>query len=140
MHGFSDRELSYLREHDLARLATATPGGAPHVVPVRIHLDEERGVIGVGSRVLPGAARPRRYRRQVEDNPQVALVVDDFAESGPRGLSIHGLGRVHTEGGERLKDGFEPVWVEIMPVRISSWGIDSAPHDPPRTRIVGEGL
>lgn len=139
MRGFSDGEFAYLLEHDLARLATAGGGGTPHVVPVRIHLQPDRGMIAVGSRMLPGGVRPRRYRRDVLDNPQVSLVVDDFTEDGPRGVLVQGLGRVHAEGGERLKPGYEPVWVEITPVAVTSWGIDTGAYDPPRSRPVGKG-
>jgi pyridoxamine 5'-phosphate oxidase family protein len=137
MRGFSDGEFAYLLEHDLARLATAGAGGSPHVVPVRIHLQPARGIIGVGSRLLPDGVRPRRYRSDVKGNPEVSLVVDDFTEQGPRGVIVQGLGRVHAEGGELLKPGYEPIWVEIVPVAVASWGIDTGPYDPPRSRKIG---
>jgi pyridoxamine 5'-phosphate oxidase family protein len=137
MRGFTDGEFAYLLEHDLARLATAGPGGTPHVVPVRIHLQPEPGMIGVGSRMLPGGIRSRRYRADVRNNPEVALVIDDFTEQGPRGVIIQGLGRVHAKGGDRLKPGYEPTWVEITPVAVASWGIDTGPYDPPRSRPIG---
>ncbi|WP_336208254.1 pyridoxamine 5'-phosphate oxidase family protein [Nonomuraea sp. LPB2021202275-12-8] len=140
MDGFSEAELAYLRTHDLARLATATAAGAPHVVPVRIHLGVERNVIGIGSFLLAEGGRPRRYRHNVQDNDQVALVVDDFTEDGPRGVAIHGVGRIHAEGGERLNPRFEPVWLAIMPTWISSWGVDTSPYAPPFSRWVAEGL
>ncbi|WP_082310305.1 pyridoxamine 5'-phosphate oxidase family protein [Nonomuraea sp. SBT364] len=136
MEGFSEAELAYLREHDLARLATATAAGAPHVVPVRVHLGVRPGVIGVGSLRLPGGTRHRLYRQHVEENDQLALVVDDFTADGPRGVAVHGLGRVHPDGGERLDSRFEPIWLAIVPTWISSWGIDTPPMDPPRSRHV----
>ncbi|MEU4577293.1 pyridoxamine 5'-phosphate oxidase family protein [Nonomuraea sp. ATR24] len=152
MDGFSEAELAYLREHDLARLATATAAGAPHVVPVRIHLGVQLGgdraggngspdgerplVIGVGSLRLPGGPRHRLYRQHVEENDQLALVVDDFTPDGPRGVAVHGIGRVHPDGGDRLDNRFEPVWLAIVPTWISSWGIDTPPMDPPHSRHV----
>ncbi|MEV4399404.1 pyridoxamine 5'-phosphate oxidase family protein [Nonomuraea sp. NPDC049607] len=139
MRGFSDGEFAYLLAHDLARLATAGAGGTPHVVPVRIHLQPDRGMIAVGSRMLPEGVRPRRYRADVRSNPEVSLVVDDFTEEGPRGVLVQGVGRVHSTGGERLKPGYEPVWVEIMPLSVASWGIDSGAYEPPRSRPVDAG-
>jgi pyridoxamine 5'-phosphate oxidase family protein len=140
MNGFTEAELAYLRTHDLARLATATAAGAPHVVPVRFKLDPERNLLAIGSHLLPDGVRPRRYRHNVRHNEQVALVVDDFTDDGPRGVAVHGVGRVHLQGGEGLNPRFEPIWLAIMPTWISSWGVDTPPYAAPRSRWVTEGL
>jgi pyridoxamine 5'-phosphate oxidase family protein len=134
MDGFSEAELAYLREHNLARLATADATGAPHVVPVRIRLGIEPGVIGIGSLRLPEGVRSRLYRRNVQANDQVALVVDDFTDDGPRGVAVHGAGVIRLTGGERLDTRFEPIWLAITPAWISSWGIDTPPLAPPHSR------
>jgi len=138
MSGFTKAELAYLSEHNLARLATATAAGTPHVVPVRFQYDVARNVIGIGSHRLPDGIRPRRYRHNVNDNDQVALVIDDFSDEGPRGITIHGVGRIHAEGGERLNPRFEPIWLAVLPIWVSSWGIDTPSLAPPYSRWITE--
>ncbi|MFF3963939.1 pyridoxamine 5'-phosphate oxidase family protein [Streptomyces griseorubiginosus] len=61
MTRFSDQGGTYLREHNLGRLATAAMSGKPHVVPIRFHLDPEQEVIRIGRRILEGAGQGRLY-------------------------------------------------------------------------------
>jgi len=36
---FTDREIEYLQQNRLGRLATVGPDGQPHIVPVGYHFD-----------------------------------------------------------------------------------------------------
>jgi PPOX class probable F420-dependent enzyme len=66
----SSKELSFLRSHELCRLATASKDGRPHVVPVIYALDGEDIIIAVdyGTKKLGN----------LRQNNRVALVVDDY--------------------------------------------------------------
>ena len=119
---FTEMESAYAGEHRMGRLATASTSGHPHVVPIAYHFDPEREVIKIGGLMLEG----RGQDRHLQANPQAALVVDDVADGGPRGLLVKGTAILHTEGGEVLGQGFGPNWVEIVPRRVLSWGLDDS--------------
>ncbi len=133
---FTDGEIAYLRGQRLGRLATASSAGLPHVVPTSFNVDAAAGVIEIGGHDRGG---PRRYRANIEANPQAAFVVDDLASTDPwrpRGIEIMGRAEVKSSGGERLGPGFGAIWVKITPTRIRRWGIDSQPDDPASSRSV----
>lgn len=134
---FTENEAAFLAGHAIGRLATASVQGQPHVVPVLFTLDVAAALIKIGSRDLPDRGQRRKYVRDCADNPRVAFVVDDRTPAGPRGVVVHGLAEVHATGGEELVPGGGPVWVEITPSMISSWGIDTQFYAPPNRREVG---
>lgn len=139
---FTDAESIYLKGQMLARLATATPAGRPHVVPVSYSFDTDSDTIHIGAHELPDRGQNRLYHRYIEKNPFVALVVDDVTSTDPwtpRGIQIRGRAEIKTEGGERLAPGFGPIWVKVVPERITSWGIEAPPFEPPHSRAVGAG-
>ena len=63
------RQLSFLKTHELCRLATASNDARPHVVPVIYAIDGENLIIAVdyGTKKL----------KNLRVNKRVALVVDD---------------------------------------------------------------
>ncbi|MGW5686057.1 pyridoxamine 5'-phosphate oxidase family protein [Nonomuraea sp. NPDC003754] len=130
---FTAAEISYLASQTFGRLATANADGRPHVVPVRFHFDMEHGAIEIGGRDLPGRGQNRRYLSDIEENPRVAFVVDDFDEM-PRGVCLHGEAKTQPEGGERLGPGFGPRWLRVMPTMVSAWGFDTPSYEPPNRR------
>ena len=53
----------------------------------------------------------------------MAFVVDDLVTEPswvPRGLSVRGRAVIHPQRGERLAPGFGPIWVEVIPERVSA--------------------
>ena len=57
MSEFTQKEIEYLEEQRLGRLATVNAAGLPHVAPVAFRLDREAGSIGEGrSGIGPGFA------------------------------------------------------------------------------------
>jgi pyridoxamine 5'-phosphate oxidase family protein len=126
MAAFSDKELAYLRGQRLGRLATATMGGAPHVVPVGFRVSADGEAIEVGGH---GFAQSKKYR-DMRANPQVAIVIDDLASVTPwtpRGIEVRGTAELHDAGGERFGPGWDAAWVRIVPGRIISWGVEAPP-------------
>lgn len=85
----TDTERAYVQSQPLGRLATVDVNGAPQNNPVGVFLDEETGDIVIGG----GAMGASRKFRNVQANPQVALVIDDLVSMDPwtvRGLEIRG--------------------------------------------------
>jgi len=122
MNVFTDEEIEYLKSQLLGRLATATPDGQPHVVPVGFWYNAELDTIDIGGHDF---ARRKKYQ-QVQRNPRVAFVVDDLESVDPwrpRGIEVRGEAEVLTSGGEALGPGFAPEMFRIRPRRIVSWGI-----------------
>jgi len=112
-------EIAYLTsERRLGRLATADASGRPQVTPVGMWTyREELGVIDVAGRDLPST---RKYRN-VEVNPQAALVVDDVAPGDqwhPRAVMVEGSAETMEDDG----NGGGPV-IRITPDRVASWGL-----------------
>lgn len=110
-------EVAYLTsERRLGRIATADGNGLPHVTPVGMwrYVPEEH-IVEVTGRDF---ARTRKFR-DVEENPQAALVVDDIASSEPwrpRGILVRGRAEaVRTADGNGV--------IRILPDHVTSWGL-----------------
>jgi pyridoxamine 5'-phosphate oxidase family protein len=129
---FTDKEVAFLKEGPLGRLATVDSMGRPHVVPTGFNVDPDKGVVEIGGHNLPGRGQKRRYLTHIEANPYVAFVVDHVVTEPSwtaRGITMRGRAVIHPEGGERLGPGFGPIWVEMVPEWISAWGIDAGPME-----------
>lgn len=120
----------------VCRVATVDPSGMPHVVPV-CHVWE-------GGKLYFAADAKSRKVHHLRVNPQVAVVVDVYAEDWTRlaGVLLWGTARV-VRGGpvfrrirtrlyrkypqypeEAAIEASETVIVEVTPTRAASWGLD----------------
>lgn len=123
MSVFTPAEIDYLRSQRLARIATATPDGQPHVVPVSFRYNPDEDTIDVGGH---GFTSRKKYR-DVQANPRVAIVIDDLASVAPwrpRFLEVRGTVEILPTGGEAIGPGFDPEIFRIHPARIVSGGIE----------------
>ena len=137
---FSDAEIAYLKTQRVGRLATVDSKGRPHVVPTGYRFNPDKGVFEIGAADTPDRGQKRLYLTHIRANPYVAFVADDLVtqpEWAPRGVSVRGQARVHSDGGQRLGPGFGPIWTEIIPEFISAWGIDTATYAAPNFRKIG---
>lgn len=125
MDPFSEKELGFLRGQLLARLATASAEGAPHVVPVGFRLSEDGRAIDVGGHGFAGSKK----HRDIAANERVAIVVDDLASTNPwtpRGIEVRGTAEIHESGGAaKFGPGWDETWVRIWPERVVSWGVEA---------------
>lgn len=116
MSAFTSAELAYLGERRLARLATVSSDGVPHVTPVGMwsyHPDHD--AVDITGRRFD---KTKKYR-DVTATGQAALVIDDMATTDPwrpRGIEIRGRAEAIT--------GPHPL-IRIHPQRIISWGLDT---------------
>lgn len=120
MSVFADDELVYLGERKLGRLATIDPHGLPHVVPLGWTYNPATDTIDAGGQNF---ARTAKFRN-VEQNPNVALVIDDILPPfRPRAVLIRGRGEALDEaiGAEGRPTG--PI-IRITPTHVISWGLD----------------
>lgn len=109
---FTDKEAAFLCHGGIARLATVSRGGQPHVVPVAYEFDGQ--YIYFSGRKLE---KSLKYRNMASEQ-RVALVVDEIVSFSPwraRGLEIRGVAEVLQERGHS--------YVRITPARKASWGL-----------------
>lgn len=121
---FTPAEVAYLQSQRMARIATVSPKGQPHVVPVAFRYNPETGTIDIGGHNFA----QRKKWRDVKTNPKVAVVIDDIASVNPwkvRGIEVRGEAERLISGGESIGRGFAPEMFRITPKRIVSWGINS---------------
>jgi PPOX class probable F420-dependent enzyme len=92
--------LGLLREARVARLGTADAAGRPLVVPVCYAFDGTRLYSVIDAK--PKRTRELRRLRNIAENPQASLVVDDYDEDWTRLRWVIAEGRadVLTEGEE----------------------------------------
>jgi len=112
---FSDSEAEYLAENFIGRVATTSPSGQPHVVPVGYGFD--------GSTITFGGwnlSKSLKFRNLMS-NDRVAFVVDDVVSTKPwkvRGIEIRGRAEpVVSEDGVSM--------IRIFPLNIRSWGLEA---------------
>jgi len=113
MVDFTDREAEFLKGQRLGRIATVSPDGQPHVVPVAYEFDGK--FIYFGGYNLEKSLKFRNMQK----NPKVAFVVDDLVSVKPwtpRGVEIRGLAETVQ------RDGY--LNVRITPLVKVGWGRD----------------
>lgn len=118
----TDDEIAYLRSQRLGRLATVDPTGAPQNNPVGFVVDDATGQIVIGGLAL---ARSRKFRN-VQQNPHVALVVDDLVSTNPwtvRGVEVRGTAEALTDV-DPPRPGMSREVIRITPEWIGAWGLD----------------
>ena len=95
---FSEAERAFIDQHRVAHLATADAAGTPHVIPIVYARIDDTVYFVVDE-------KPKRTRtglkrlRNIAQNPQVALVIDDYDEDWTRlaYLLVHGAAGVLTD-------------------------------------------
>jgi pyridoxamine 5'-phosphate oxidase family protein len=108
---FTEDELVFLTQSRLARVATASKDGQPHVVPVVFEFD------GAAFYFTGWNLEKSLKFRNLQENKKVAMVIDDvFTVSPwrPRGVEVRGVAEFGSEGGR--------AYVKVTPKAKRSWG------------------
>jgi pyridoxamine 5'-phosphate oxidase family protein len=111
---FREEEAAFLAEGFIGRVATVSPSGQPHVVPVAYKFDGK--TIAFGGWNLEKSLK----FRNMMSNQKVAFVVDEIVSTRPwrvKGLEVRG--RAEPIHGSEGVTG-----VRIIPVNIRSWGLE----------------
>ena len=133
MSVFTEKEIQYLEEQRLGRLATVDAEGRPHVVPVAFRYNAQHDAVDIGGRNF---ARSKKFR-DARETGRAAFVVDDVLPPWrTRGIEVRGRAEVRSEGGSDVMEGFSEEMIRIFPRRIVGWGIDSGAFRP-NSRSVG---
>jgi pyridoxamine 5'-phosphate oxidase family protein len=108
---FTDDEVDFLAQSRLARVATASRDGQPHVVPVVYEFD------GTAFYFTGWNLEKSLKFKNLAENKKVAIVVDDLVTVSPwrpRGIEVRGVGELGSEGGR--------AYVKVCPRVKRSWG------------------
>jgi pyridoxamine 5'-phosphate oxidase family protein len=133
MSAFTEKEIQYLREQRLGRLATIDAEGGPHVVPVAFRYNQELDALDIGGHNIAGS----RKFRDAGKIGKAAFVVDNVLPSWrPRGIEVRGRTELHAEGGKEIMDDFAEKMIRILPQRIVSWGVDPDAFSPSSRSVV----
>ena len=116
MPDFTNAEKRFLDKNEIARLATVSSDGMPHVVPVSY-------VFRNGVFLIAIDYETRKYRNILR-NPQVALVVDAIRPN--RGVLIQGRAEIF-ENGVEFRSTYEVFLEKFSWVRADPWKEGEAP-------------
>ena len=108
---FTDEEVAFLTQSRLARVATASSEGQPHVVPVVYEFD------GTAFYFTGWNLEKSLKFQNLVQNKKVAIVVDDLVTVSPwrpRGVEVRGVAELGSEGGRP--------YVKVCPMVKRSWG------------------
>jgi PPOX class probable F420-dependent enzyme len=70
----------FILSHSVARLATTDKNGQPHVIPFCYAFDGDHFYFVVDEKPKRQTGRPLKRIRNMLENSQVALVIDDYAD------------------------------------------------------------
>lgn len=91
LHGQSDEYIEFWNEYHLCTLTTVRPDGRPHVVPVGVTVDADRGVARIITR--KGSRKVANIQAAQPDGARVALCQVD----GGRWATLEGKAEVLTD-------------------------------------------
>ena len=139
MTGSNPRAVEFAMKRRVARLATSDARGRPHVVPICYVFDGSEIFIALDKKPKSVDVRRLKRVRNILENPQVSVVVDDYSENWEKlgFVIIHGRARLLEWGAEQrraiamLRDKYEqyremeidgsPV-IRIVVEEMTGWG------------------
>jgi PPOX class probable F420-dependent enzyme len=74
----SDPVRHFILAHKVARLATASKDGQPHVIPFCYAFDGDRFYFVVDEKPKRQTGKPLKRIQNIIENPQVSVVIDDY--------------------------------------------------------------
>jgi PPOX class probable F420-dependent enzyme len=78
------KQLAFIRSARIAHLATADAGGQPHVIPICFVFDGTSFYSPIDEKPKSRAPLKLKRVRNIEENPQVSLVIDRYDEDWTR--------------------------------------------------------
>lgn len=99
------RLLDFIRDHRVAHLATANAKGMPHVVPICYAFDGKRVFMALDRKPKRAKLKSLRRVKNILENPNVCLVIDDYNEDWQRlgFVMINGKARLLEDGPRQAK-------------------------------------
>ena len=136
---FAPATAEFVKTRRAGRLATADASGAPYAVPICFAFDGARIYSAIDLKPKSVGGRALKRVRNIMENPEVALVIDDYSEDWSKlaYVMVRGVAKIIENGEERdcaeslLRQKYpqyatmlEPgcAIIRITPERVVSWG------------------
>jgi PPOX class probable F420-dependent enzyme len=133
------KHLAFIRSARIAHLATADKSGRAHVVPICFAFDGRLFYSSIDEKPKRTAPQKLKRVRNIQENPQVALVIDSYNEDWRKlaYILVHGSARVllsgvnHRKAVKLLRRKYPQYrkmridrlpMILIRPKRATSWG------------------
>ena len=116
MTKFTGAETRFMEKNEIARLATVSANGMPHVVPVSYIFKENTFLIAVDYET--------KKLQNIRRNRKVALVVDGLSPN--RAVMVQGHAEI-LERGPEFAEAYELFHVRFSWVRADPWKEGEAP-------------
>ena len=136
-----DSTQQFIREHRVARLATADGDGRPSVIPICYVFDGAAIYSPIDEK--PKSVAPRRLKRvrNIETNPHVSLLIDDYSDDWSKlaYVQVSGLADVmapgaaeHARAVGRLREKYpqylamaidERPIIKVTPAQVKRWAM-----------------
>jgi len=116
MPEFTSTETRFLKKNEIARLATVSADGMPHVVPVSYIFRDNAFLIAVDYET--------KKLRNIRRNRNVALVVDGLGPN--RAVMVQGQAEILEKGSEFVQ-AYELFYKQFSWVRADPWKEGEAP-------------
>ena len=134
------KQLAFLQALRVATLATADASGAPHAVPVCFSAEADTVYIAIDEKPKRVAGRDLKRLRNIAENPQVALVADQYDDidwSQLGWVMVRGKADIVEDGAEHARaqsllkaryPQYRDMTLEHLPViairieQVTSWG------------------
>jgi len=132
--------LRLIRSARVAHLATADASGMPHVVPICFAFDGNDFYSPIDEKPKRTVAIKLKRLRNIEENPQVSVVIDRYEENWSKlaYVLVFGQARVLVSGAKHRKavtllrrkyPQYRTMRIDrlpmilIRPTRVTSWGV-----------------
>jgi coenzyme F420-0:L-glutamate ligase/coenzyme F420-1:gamma-L-glutamate ligase len=158
--GLTPQAAAFLASRRVGRLATADAAGRPHVVPICYVLDGASLLLALDEKPKRVDVGRLRRVRNIQENPNVAVVVDDYSEDWSRlaFVLVRGAGSLvrpgepaHAPAVALLRAKYphyqamaleERPLLQIAMTRVAAWGaLDAPPPEPlPAERLAFPGI
>jgi len=133
---------TYISDHRVARLATADASGRPSVIPICYAFDGITIYSPIDRKPKSVSAQDLKRVRNLEENPYVSLVIDDYSDNWAElsYVQISGTARMiepddelqgeHRRAVEMLRDKYPQYrsmdidrtpMIKITPTRLKAW-------------------
>ncbi len=103
--GPNPKTHEFIRKHRVARLATASSQGVPHVVPICYAYDGQHIFLALDKKPKRVDVRKLKRVRNILENPRVSVVIDDYSEDWSRlaFVIVNGIAQLIEEGLEQKR-------------------------------------
>ena len=118
MESFSEKELRFILDNEICRIATAK-NNIPHVVPV-CYIYKDNNIF------FATDYKTKKYKNLTE-NKRISLIIDLYdKKNGNKGIRIYGIASI-IERGEDFKDLFKIFHDKFEWVKQDPWNEGEAP-------------